>query len=74
MLNTIGHRECEKALEIGRVFSPKEALKIGLVDELVNSADLISRAEEQMKKWCKIPSNFLFILSFVAYKRGFRVF
>ncbi len=60
MLNTIGERQCEKALQLGKIFQPKEALKIRLVDELVNSnEELLKSAENQIKKWIKIPSNFL---------------
>ncbi len=57
MLNTIGHRECEKTLEIGRVYKPKEALRIGLVDELASSNELISLAEKHINMWCRIPSK-----------------
>ena len=57
MRNTIGQRECEKALQVGRIFTPQEALKVSLVDELVDSANLLAKAEEQMKAWCKIPSK-----------------
>jgi enoyl-CoA hydratase/carnithine racemase len=57
MMNTIGHRACERTLETGRVFNPSEALQIGLVDELASADELTSRAEERMKTWCRIPSN-----------------
>ena len=60
MLNTIGERQCEKALQLGKIFQPKEAFKIKLVDELVSSnEELLNSAENQIKKWIKIPSNFL---------------
>jgi|LakMenEpi03Aug12_release.lakeMendotaPanAssembly.Ray.scaffolds.fasta_scaffold4053721_1 3,2-trans-enoyl-CoA isomerase len=57
MINTIGERQCEKALQIGKIYKPKEALKIHLVDELANSEDLLKAAEDQMKKWISISSN-----------------
>lgn len=58
MINTIGLRQCEKALQIGKIFTPKEALQIDLIDELVDPKHLIEKAEEQMKIWLKIPGNF----------------
>lgn len=56
MINTIGFRESEKALQIGKLYSPEEALAVNLVDEIVDQKDLLVKAEEQMVKWCKIPS------------------
>ncbi len=57
MINTIGERECEKSLQIGKIYKPKEALKVNLVDELAKSEDLIQVAEDQIKAWINIPSN-----------------
>jgi hypothetical protein len=56
MINTIGFRKSEIALQNGILFSTEEALAANLVDELVDEKDLIAKAEEQMIKWCKIPS------------------
>lgn len=58
MINTIGYRETEKALQLGKLYSPEEALAINLVDEVVEPNNLIAKAEEQMIKWCSIPSKF----------------
>ncbi len=58
MINTIGLRQSEKALQIGKIFTPKEALKIDLIDELADPKHLIEKAEEQMKIWLKIPGKF----------------
>ena len=57
MKNTIGVRECEKALQLGVMFTPQQALNIKLVDQLVESKDLIEQAESQMAQWLKIPSK-----------------
>ncbi|RMZ93199.1 enoyl- delta isomerase mitochondrial [Brachionus plicatilis] len=56
MINTIGYRETEKALQLGKLYSSEEALAVNLVDELADSKDLITKAEEQMSKWCAIPT------------------
>lgn len=57
MLNTIGQRRAELALNLGKIFTPQEALNIKLIDELCDSNLLLSQAESQMKQWCNIPSN-----------------
>lgn len=57
MVNTIGHREAELALELGKRYNPHEALKIGLVDELVPKKNVLEAAEHQMNKWLQIPSE-----------------
>ena len=51
----MGHREAERALQLGLLYTPEEALKIKLVDEIAEPATLMLRAEEEMQKWCKIP-------------------
>lgn len=59
MINTIGYRETERALQTGRVFTPKTALDIGLVDELVSSPEeLMTRANERVQAWTRIPGKF----------------
>ena len=62
MINTIGFRESEKALQLGKLYSPEEALAVNLVDEIVESSDVLLKAEEQMQLWCKIPSLTYFTL------------
>ena len=57
MLNTIGHRETERALQLGHLYSAEEALKVGLIDEVVPLDQVIPRAEAQMKSWLAIPSK-----------------
>lgn len=56
MINTIGYRETERSLQTGRVFTPKAAFDIGLVDELVSSPEeLMTRANERVQAWTRIP-------------------
>ena len=57
MINTIGQRQTELALQQGRFFSPADALDIKLVDEIVPKDQVVQRAEEQMKLWCQIPAE-----------------
>lgn len=57
LINTVGHRETEKALQLGTLYSGEHALKVGLIDELVAPADVITKAKEQMKIWLQIPTT-----------------
>lgn len=41
----------------GNMFSPDEALKMGLVDELADEDKLISRAKELINLWKNNPGN-----------------
>jgi len=55
-VNTIGFGRAEHALKLGTLFTAEEALKLNIVDQLVESpADLLPKAEEQLDKWLKIP-------------------
>ena len=58
MIHTIGVRAAEQSLQLGKIYRPKPALDIGLVDELVNANELEKIAEQQLEKWTKIPSTF----------------
>lgn len=57
MTNTVGHRNTEMALELGLLYSPSEALKIGLVDQLVPEDQVLTTAEQTMTKWLAIPGT-----------------
>lgn len=57
MENTIGYRKTEMALQLGLLYSPSEALKIGLVDQLVPQDQLLATATETMTKWLAIPDH-----------------
>lgn len=57
MKNTIGHRQAELALQLGRTFTPEEALRVKLVDEIVPETEVLEAAEKQMQRWCQIPSE-----------------
>ncbi|MCJ8739679.1 hypothetical protein PDJAM_G00049940 [Pangasius djambal] len=57
MVNTVGHRTAELSLQFGLMYSPSDALKIGLVDQLVPEEDVLSTATETMTKWMAIPDH-----------------
>ncbi|XP_033117706.1 enoyl-CoA delta isomerase 1, mitochondrial-like, partial [Anneissia japonica] len=55
MNNTIGHRETEKALQLGKLYNPNEALEKGLVDVLAEDTEVVNVAKKHMVNWLKIP-------------------
>ena len=55
MVNVIGQRESERALQLGHLYSGEEALKVGLIDELVAPAEMEERVQMQLKQWLKVP-------------------
>lgn len=57
MANTVGHRNTELALELGLLYNPSEALKIGLVDQLVPEDQVLTTATQTMTKWLAIPGT-----------------
>ncbi|XP_045897474.1 enoyl-CoA delta isomerase 1, mitochondrial [Micropterus dolomieu] len=57
MTNTVGHRTTEIALELGLLYNPSEALKIGLVDQLVPEDQVLTTATQTMAKWLAIPDH-----------------
>ncbi|XP_061740048.1 enoyl-CoA delta isomerase 1, mitochondrial [Nerophis ophidion] len=57
MSNTVGHRTTEMALALGLLYNPTEALKIGLVDQIVPEDKLMATAEQTMAKWLAIPDH-----------------
>ncbi|XP_035510125.1 enoyl-CoA delta isomerase 1, mitochondrial [Morone saxatilis] len=57
MINTVGHRTTEMALELGMLYNPSDALKIGLVDQLVPEDQVLTTATQTMTKWLAIPDH-----------------
>ncbi|XP_022092708.1 enoyl-CoA delta isomerase 1, mitochondrial-like isoform X2 [Acanthaster planci] len=55
MARACGDREAEMGLQLGTLYTPEEALKIGLVDEVAPLDSVVDRAREQVIKWLKIP-------------------
>nr|XP_003702020.1 PREDICTED: enoyl-CoA delta isomerase 1, mitochondrial-like isoform X1 [Megachile rotundata]XP_012137726.1 PREDICTED: enoyl-CoA delta isomerase 1, mitochondrial-like isoform X1 [Megachile rotundata]XP_012137727.1 PREDICTED: enoyl-CoA delta isomerase 1, mitochondrial-like isoform X1 [Megachile rotundata]XP_012137728.1 PREDICTED: enoyl-CoA delta isomerase 1, mitochondrial-like isoform X1 [Megachile rotundata] len=55
-IDTIGYRKAEMALLRGTLFHPKEALEIGLVDELVpDKTNAISKCQNYIRSFKNIP-------------------
>ncbi|XP_076609750.1 enoyl-CoA delta isomerase 1, mitochondrial [Chaetodon auriga] len=57
MINTVGHRTTEIALELGLLYKPSEALTVGLVDQLVPEDQVLTTATQTMTKWLSIPDH-----------------
>lgn len=57
MVNTVGHRNTELALQLGLLYKPAEALKVGLVDQLVPEDQVLTIAAQTMAKWLTIPGS-----------------
>lgn len=57
MVNTIGHRAAERALQLGMLFPPTEALQVGIVDQVVPEDQVHSTALKVMAQWLAIPGE-----------------
>ena len=57
MVNTIGMRNAELSLGLGLLYSPQEALDIGLVDKVVPADAVMPNALDEAAKWAKIPAQ-----------------
>ncbi|XP_055991238.1 enoyl-CoA delta isomerase 1, mitochondrial [Sorex fumeus] len=57
LVNTIGHRAAESALQLGTLFPPAEALKVGIVDQVVAMDQVQSTALQVMARWLAIPEH-----------------
>lgn len=53
----IGSANASRSLLEGKLFTPEEALQIGLVDEVVNPASIITAAERKIRKYMGMESN-----------------
>jgi len=58
MQNVIGQRQTEKALQLGTLFSCDDALRVGLVDEVVSESEILDAAQRQLASWMKISREF----------------
>ena len=55
MAQLTGHRIAERSSCTARMFYPEEALKIGLIDEVVAEQSLVmDSAQKELEIWCNI--------------------
>lgn len=57
MKNTVGQRTTEMALQLGLLYKPADALKIGLVDQLEPEDQVIAAATQTISRWLAIPDH-----------------
>uniref|UniRef100_A0A8C5KPZ0 Enoyl-CoA delta isomerase 1, mitochondrial n=2 Tax=Jaculus jaculus TaxID=51337 RepID=A0A8C5KPZ0_JACJA len=57
LVNTVGHRTAERALQLGMLFPPAEALQVGMVDQVVPEDQVQSKALSVMAQWMAIPEH-----------------
>lgn len=53
----IGKAEAAQSLLTGKLYNPEEALKVGLVDDVVKNESLLTAAERKIKKYMEQESN-----------------
>lgn len=53
----LGQAHATRSLLEGKLFSPEQALEIGLVDELVNPASILTAAERKIRKYMGMEQN-----------------
>ncbi len=55
MENTVGHRETERSLQLGHMYDTESALRVGMIDQIVEPSSVLIAAEEELAKWVIIP-------------------
>lgn len=53
----LGKGSASRSLLEGKLFSPEEALAVGLVDEVVNPASIMTAAERKIRKYMALETN-----------------
>ncbi len=57
MSKSCGQRTTEKSFQMGLLYKPDRALRIGLVDEVVEPSELLNTARKQMSNWLQVPDH-----------------
>ncbi|XP_038064691.1 uncharacterized protein LOC119735071 [Patiria miniata] len=57
LVKTCGERQAEMILQLANLFTPEQALKIGMVDEVVPVEDVVNKAREELVKWLMVPDG-----------------
>ena len=55
-IDTLGKRQAELGLSLGTLYSAEDALRIGLVDQVVPADQVRATAQQAAVEWAKIPS------------------
>ncbi|KAM8798348.1 enoyl-CoA delta isomerase 1, mitochondrial [Eudromia elegans] len=56
-VNVVGHRIAERSLQLGSLHSAPEALRLGIVDELVPEEKLQDKAAAVIAQWLALPDH-----------------
>ncbi|NXU48823.1 ECI1 isomerase, partial [Turnix velox] len=56
-VNVVGHRIAERSLQLGSLHPAPEALKLGIVDELVPEEKLQEKTRAVMAQWLALPDH-----------------
>lgn len=57
-INTLNFQKADHALKLGKLFTAEEALKLHIVNDLVDSpSELAEKTLAEMDKWLKVPGN-----------------
>lgn len=58
LIHAAGYRNAERMLQLGLLLGPAEALRMGVVDEVVDNPDsLLPRAIEVARSWAAVPAS-----------------
>ena len=72
MVNVVGQRQAELAIQLGKMYPSTEALRIKLVDKLVPVDQLREAALAEMDKWVAIPGTVVSILFDIELQHNFK--
>ena len=60
--DVVGRRQTDLALQMGTLFTPQQALSIGLVDQLAGSPEeLRQEALKKLDQFLKVPGRFIYL-------------
>jgi enoyl-CoA hydratase/carnithine racemase len=67
LVNTVGHRQSEHLLCLGKMVSTADAGDIGLVDRMVEKSNLMAEAKDEIQKWLAIPGTKFILCAFIEW-------
>lgn len=69
MLRTVGQREGEIALSLGKLYTPTDALQVKMADEVVDIEKVLERSYACAHQWAKIPPHARYASKMLARKQ-----